>query len=56
MSDQPEGTAADAGEAVQRKINQAAEAHDQIETLIRDNPMTAVLIAVGIGYVLGKIA
>jgi ElaB/YqjD/DUF883 family membrane-anchored ribosome-binding protein len=56
MSDRPEGTVADAGEAVQQKINQASEAHDQIETFIRDNPMTAVLIAVGIGYVLGKIA
>jgi ElaB/YqjD/DUF883 family membrane-anchored ribosome-binding protein len=56
MSDRPEGTVADAGEAVQQKINQAGEAHDQIETFIRDNPMTAVLIAVGIGYVLGKIA
>ena len=56
MSDRPEGTVADVGEAVQRKINQASEAHDQIERFIRDNPMTAVLIAVGIGYVLGKIA
>jgi ElaB/YqjD/DUF883 family membrane-anchored ribosome-binding protein len=56
MSDRPEGTVADVGEAVQRKINQASEAHDQIETFIRNNPMTAVLIAVGIGYVLGKIA
>jgi ElaB/YqjD/DUF883 family membrane-anchored ribosome-binding protein len=55
MSDRPEGTVADAGEAVQQKINQAGEVHDQIETFIRDNPMTAVLIAVGIGYVLGKI-
>jgi hypothetical protein len=45
-----------AGEAVQRKIDQASEAHDQIETFIRNNPMTAVLIAVGNGYVLGKIA
>jgi ElaB/YqjD/DUF883 family membrane-anchored ribosome-binding protein len=56
MSDRPEGTVADAGKAVQRKINQASEAHDQIETFIRDYPMSAVLIAVGIGYVLGKIA
>jgi ElaB/YqjD/DUF883 family membrane-anchored ribosome-binding protein len=56
MSDRPEGTVSDAGEAVQRKINQASEAHDQIETFIRDNPMTAVLIAVALGYVLGKIA
>jgi ElaB/YqjD/DUF883 family membrane-anchored ribosome-binding protein len=56
MSDRPEGTVADAGEAVQRKINQASETHDQIETFIPDNPMTAVLIGVGIGYILGKIA
>ena len=55
MSDRPEGTVADAGEAVQRKINQASETQDQIETYIRDNPITAVLIAVGVGYVLGKI-
>lgn len=55
MSDRPEGTVADAGEAVQRKINQASDAHDQIETFIRNNPMTAALIALGIGYVLGKI-
>jgi hypothetical protein len=55
MSDRPEGTVADAGEAVQRKINQASEAQNQIETYIRDNPITAVLIAVGVGYVLGKI-
>jgi len=55
MSDRPEGTVADAGEAVQRKINQASEANDQIETFIRDNPKTAVLIAVGIGYLLGKL-
>jgi hypothetical protein len=52
MSDRPEGTVAVAGEAVQRKINQAGEAHDKIETFIRDNPM----IAVGIGDFLGKIA
>jgi ElaB/YqjD/DUF883 family membrane-anchored ribosome-binding protein len=55
MSDRPEGTVADAGEAVQRKINQASEANDQVETFIRNNPKTAVLIALGIGYVLGKI-
>jgi ElaB/YqjD/DUF883 family membrane-anchored ribosome-binding protein len=56
MSDRPEGTVADVGEPDQRKIKQASEAHDQIETFIRNNPMTAVLIAVGIGHVLGKIA
>jgi hypothetical protein len=55
MSDRPQGAVIDAGETVQRKINQASDAHDQIVTFIRDNPMTAALIAVGIGYVLGKI-
>jgi ElaB/YqjD/DUF883 family membrane-anchored ribosome-binding protein len=35
--------------AVQRKINQTNEAHDQVETFIRENPITAMLIAVGIG-------
>jgi ElaB/YqjD/DUF883 family membrane-anchored ribosome-binding protein len=55
MSDRPEGTVADAGEAVQRKINQASDANDQIETFIREHPKTAVLIAVGVGYLLGKI-
>jgi hypothetical protein len=55
MSDRPEGTVADAGEAVQRKINQASDANDQIETFIRNNPKTAVLFAVAIGYILGKV-
>jgi hypothetical protein len=55
MSDRPEGTVADAGEAVQRKINQAGEAQDQIVDFIRDNPITAALLAIGIGYVLGKL-
>ncbi len=56
MSDRPQGTVADAGEAVQRKINQASDAQDQVVTFIRDNPITAALIAVGIGYLLGKVA
>lgn len=55
MSNLEEGTVADAGAAVQRKINQAGETQDQIVEFIRDNPLTAALIAVGIGYVLGKI-
>jgi ElaB/YqjD/DUF883 family membrane-anchored ribosome-binding protein len=56
MSEHPEGTIADAGEAVQRKINQASDTQDQIVAFIRDNPITAALIAMGIGYVLGKIS
>jgi hypothetical protein len=55
MSGRPEGTVADVGEAVQRKINQAGEAQDQIVEFIRHNPITAALLAMGIGYVLGKI-
>jgi ElaB/YqjD/DUF883 family membrane-anchored ribosome-binding protein len=41
---------------VQRKINQATAAEDQLVQFIRDNPISAALIAVGIGYVLGKIS
>jgi ElaB/YqjD/DUF883 family membrane-anchored ribosome-binding protein len=55
MSDRPEGPIADAGETVQRTINQAVEAQDQLTQLIRERPISAVLIAVGLGYVLGKI-
>ena len=55
MSEHPEGTIADAGEAVQRKINAAGDAQDQLVEFIREYPISAVLIAVGIGYVLGKI-
>jgi ElaB/YqjD/DUF883 family membrane-anchored ribosome-binding protein len=55
MSDRPQGTVTDAGEAVQRTINQASDAQDQVATFIRDNPITAALIAVGIGYLLGKL-
>jgi hypothetical protein len=54
MSEQPQGTIADAGE--QRKINQASDTQDQIVAFIQDNPITAALIAVGIGYVLGEIS
>jgi ribosome-binding protein aMBF1 (putative translation factor) len=55
LSDHPEGTVADVGEAVQRKINAAGEAQDQLVEFIREYPISATLIAVGIGYVLGKI-
>jgi hypothetical protein len=55
MSDHPEGTIADAGEAVQRKVNQVSDGHEQIVEFIRSNPISAALIAVAIGYVLGKV-
>jgi hypothetical protein len=55
MSDKAEGVAASAGGTVQEKLNQAGEAQDQLVQFIRDNPMSAALVFVGIGYVLGKI-
>jgi ElaB/YqjD/DUF883 family membrane-anchored ribosome-binding protein len=55
MSDRAEGAVADAGQAVQKGLNQAGEAKDQLGQTIRDHPIAAMLVAVGIGYVLGKI-
>jgi ElaB/YqjD/DUF883 family membrane-anchored ribosome-binding protein len=55
MSDQTQGAAADAGQTVQRGIDQAGEAQDQLVKLIRDRPICAALVAIGIGYLLGKI-
>jgi hypothetical protein len=55
VSDQPAGTVADVGNAVQRKINAAGDAQEQIVEFIKENPITAALIALGIGYVLAKI-
>ena len=55
VSDRPEGTVADVGDAVQRKINAAGDAQDQIVDFIKENPITAALIALGIGYLLAKI-
>jgi hypothetical protein len=43
MSDRAEGTVADTGEAIQRHVNQA------------ERPITAVLMAMGGGYLLAKI-
>jgi len=54
-SERVEGTVADAGEAVQRKINQASDAQDQLVEFIKANPLSAVLIALGVGYIFGKI-
>jgi ElaB/YqjD/DUF883 family membrane-anchored ribosome-binding protein len=55
MSDRPEGRIADAGDAVQRTINKTSDAQEQVTQLIRERPIQAVLIALGIGYLLGKI-
>jgi hypothetical protein len=55
MSDKAEGAVADAG-TVQQKLNQAGEAQDQLVQFIQNNPISAALIFIGIGYVLGKIA
>jgi hypothetical protein len=51
MSDKADGAAANAGATVQK----TGEAQDQLVQFIRDNPMSAALVFVGIGYVLGKI-
>jgi ElaB/YqjD/DUF883 family membrane-anchored ribosome-binding protein len=55
MSDRAEGTVADTGEAIQRHVNQADEAADQLIHFIRERPITAVLIAMGVGYLLAKV-
>ncbi len=55
VSDQTEGAVADAGRAAQQGLNQAGEATEQLSQAIRHNPLAAVLVAIGIGYVLGKI-
>src|ERR1700722_18624894 len=55
MSDRAEGTVADTGEAIQRHINRADEAADQLTQFIRERPITAVLMAMGVGYLLAKI-
>ena len=55
MSDHAEGAVADTGQAVQQKINQASDMQAQLAEMIRDKPIAAALIAVGIGYLLGKI-
>lgn len=55
MSDKAEGAVADAGQTVQKGLNQASDTKDEVTRFIRDNPICAALIAVGIGYLLGKI-
>lgn len=51
MSGEAPGIVSDAGDAVQRKVNQVSDTQDQIAAYIRQNPITAALIAVGVGYV-----
>jgi F0F1-type ATP synthase assembly protein I len=55
MNDQAEGTIADAGQAVQKRLNQAGDVQAELVQFIRDNPISAVLLGVGLGYLLGKI-
>ena len=55
MSDQTEGRAADAGQTAQKGLDQANEISEQLSQTIRDKPLTAALVALGIGYLLGKI-
>jgi hypothetical protein len=55
MSSQAEGSVADAGQSAQKGLNQVSEATEQLSRSIRDNPLTAMLVAIGVGYVLGKI-
>ncbi|MBS0641286.1 MAG: hypothetical protein U1E70_27740 [Acetobacteraceae bacterium] len=55
MSDNTDGKIADAGAAVQRQVNRADDAINEVTTFVRDKPITSVLIALGVGYILGKI-
>ena len=55
MTDRAEGTVADTGDTIQRHINRADEAADQLGQFIRERPITAVLMAMGVGYLLAKI-
>jgi ElaB/YqjD/DUF883 family membrane-anchored ribosome-binding protein len=55
MSDRPEGTIADTGEAIQRHINRADDAAEQLTRFIRERPICAVLVAAGVGYLVAKV-
>ena len=45
MSDKAEGAVADAGQTVQKGLNQATDTKDEVTRFIRDNPICAALIA-----------
>ncbi len=55
MNDRAEGTVADTGEALQKQINRADDALDEVTTFVRNRPILSLLIAVGVGYLLGKV-
>ncbi len=55
MSEKVEGPIADAGNTVQKGLNQAGEIQDQVAEFIQDKPIYSILIAVAVGYLLGKI-
>jgi hypothetical protein len=55
MSDKAEGPVANAGQTVQQGINQATDAKEQLVEFIRENPIPSAVMAVCIGYILGKI-
>ncbi len=55
MSEKVEGPIADAGNTVQKGLNQAGEIQDQVAEFIQDKPIYPILIAVAVGYLLGKI-
>jgi ElaB/YqjD/DUF883 family membrane-anchored ribosome-binding protein len=43
------------GNVIQRGREQAQGAADQVGSYIREQPFTAVLIALGVGYLLGRL-
>jgi ElaB/YqjD/DUF883 family membrane-anchored ribosome-binding protein len=55
MSNDADGAVADAGRTVQQKLNQAGDAKEELTRFIRENPISAAILAVGIGYLLGKV-
>lgn len=44
-----------ASRAVSKSYNQAQEATDQVTAFIRGQPVAAAIIALGLGYVLGRL-
>jgi ElaB/YqjD/DUF883 family membrane-anchored ribosome-binding protein len=43
------------GRQLKKRLNQVSETTEQLSQAIRDNPLSAMLVAIGVGYVLGKI-